>query len=292
MRAQDFSDRVEQLGEEDPIVRHLESEAAAVVGRNWDRRVHEGLLAEAGTSTHRRYNYSSVRDCVRLVRNKRNHFAELPTGAREEVGGAPEGLIPYMLHHNRFPRLLMAAYDTARTFLAEEDAFRRYFRGQKAKVKAKRPPAAAVPPRAAKAPAPAAPPAAAAPPRPVRSRSWMPRESVWLAGAAASATAALERVNSVVPIAPPPGGVTDLGRGTLIVGVTHTDNTRFMGGANAWDARYKTQECSDWRANAGGHCRRGVRCDFMHGPVEARLSSRSESRPRPRQPRPASPPVS
>ena len=44
-------------------------------------------------------------------------------------------------------------------------------------------------------------------------------------------------------------------------------HTKFGGGANSAGGKYKCAICSDWTGN-GGHCGRGVRCDFAHGPME------------------------
>jgi hypothetical protein len=68
-----------------PIVVALEANAESVVGRSWDRRLPKELLSDVGT--HRRYSYNSVKDCLRMLRNKRNHFHELPVDIRMRILG-------------------------------------------------------------------------------------------------------------------------------------------------------------------------------------------------------------
>lgn len=56
---------------------------------NWAACVHPDLIANLGR--YRRYDYSSLRDLLRLVRNKRNHYRELPAGVQALLGPLPEG---------------------------------------------------------------------------------------------------------------------------------------------------------------------------------------------------------
>ncbi len=72
-----------------------------------------------------RYNYNSLKDCLRLLRNKRNHFHELPVEVRQRVlgGDSPTLLMPFLLHPNRFPGLLMAAYNVCLHYYADLDGF-------------------------------------------------------------------------------------------------------------------------------------------------------------------------
>jgi hypothetical protein len=56
---------------------------------NWAACVHPDLIANLGK--YRRYDYSSLRDLLRLVRNKRNHYRELPAGVQALLGPLPEG---------------------------------------------------------------------------------------------------------------------------------------------------------------------------------------------------------
>lgn len=59
----------------------LESNARNIVTENWANEVHPSLLED--NNKHRKYDCSSVRDCIRLLRNKTNHFHELSTECKD-----------------------------------------------------------------------------------------------------------------------------------------------------------------------------------------------------------------
>jgi len=40
---------------------------------------------------YRKYNQSSLRDLLRVIRNKHNHFRELPDGLQAKLGPLPHG---------------------------------------------------------------------------------------------------------------------------------------------------------------------------------------------------------
>lgn len=52
----------------------------------------------------RKYDFYSVRDLIRLIRNKVSHFHEIPKETRNIVGRTPEAFIDYVL--SIFPKLL------------------------------------------------------------------------------------------------------------------------------------------------------------------------------------------
>mmetsp|Transcript_227 Transcript_227/g.314 ORF Transcript_227/g.314 Transcript_227/m.314 type:complete len:1374 (+) Transcript_227:123-4244(+) len=126
----DFSDRIEsdsQAIEEgkDPDsqfganVFAIEKNAADIVGTTWDKRLHPDLISNV--SKFRSYDPSSLRDCLRLIRNKHHHYDELPTSVKLEVGSNPEGLFNYFEYV--FPRLLMHCYSISREFMEETESF-------------------------------------------------------------------------------------------------------------------------------------------------------------------------
>lgn len=69
----------------------VESGADNVVGRSWDARLDPELTEDAGR--YRKYDYSSVRDLLRVVRNKRHHFDELPERIQKLMSPLPSGLL-------------------------------------------------------------------------------------------------------------------------------------------------------------------------------------------------------
>lgn len=59
-------------------------------------------------SNYRKYDYESVRDLIRVIRNKLNHFHEIPKDVKSNIGKTPEGFIEYCLE--LFPKLLHFAF--------------------------------------------------------------------------------------------------------------------------------------------------------------------------------------
>jgi len=120
----DCSDRVEKDEVTSIHVTAMEQHAAAVFSGRWDRGVDAGFI---GTLVERRkYNYASLRDLLRAIRNKKNHYRELPPEVQALVGPVPTGYMRYF--RQRFPRLLLElhAYVLEMGF-ASEDVFRPYY---------------------------------------------------------------------------------------------------------------------------------------------------------------------
>ena len=69
----------------------VESGADQVVGRSWDVRLDPQLTEDAGR--YRKYDFSSVRDLLRVVRNKRHHFHELPERVQGLMSPLPSGFL-------------------------------------------------------------------------------------------------------------------------------------------------------------------------------------------------------
>jgi serine/threonine-protein kinase/endoribonuclease IRE1 len=63
--------------------------ADAIGGSNWGAAVDAALVANLGR--YRRYDYTCLRDLLRVVRNKRNHFREMPEALQRIMGLVPEG---------------------------------------------------------------------------------------------------------------------------------------------------------------------------------------------------------
>lgn len=103
---QDASDRLEGEGSDSPVNVALESRAAHVVGGDWPSLLDAGLRDNLGK--YRKYDPSSVRDCLRVIRNKKNHYRDLPASVQAVVGPLPTGFLHYFTA--RFPSLLMHMY--------------------------------------------------------------------------------------------------------------------------------------------------------------------------------------
>lgn len=74
----DTSDRVEMEDREagSDILNALESIAPTALGAKWDEKMEPAFINNIGR--YRRYKFDSVRDLLRVLRNKMNHYRELP----------------------------------------------------------------------------------------------------------------------------------------------------------------------------------------------------------------------
>ncbi|KAJ7560303.1 hypothetical protein O6H91_04G123100 [Diphasiastrum complanatum] len=121
----DASDRIELEDREtgSALLEAIESVADKALGGSWEEKLDGPFLENLGK--YRRYNYQSVRDLLRVVRNKSNHFRELPLNLQELFGTVPEGFEKYF--RRRFPRLLVEVYKVLLQHCCREALFRRYF---------------------------------------------------------------------------------------------------------------------------------------------------------------------
>lgn len=72
----DTSDRIELEDRETNLMKALENTAQLAIGTKWDEKMEPCFIANIGW--YRRYKYDSVRDLLRVMRNKLNHYRELP----------------------------------------------------------------------------------------------------------------------------------------------------------------------------------------------------------------------
>ncbi len=73
----------------------------------------------------RKYNYQSVRDVLRLIRNKAHHFWDLSEEVQQVIGAPPEHFLNYFT--TRFPTLFICTYNIMKTYCSEEATFHHYF---------------------------------------------------------------------------------------------------------------------------------------------------------------------
>lgn len=123
----DVSDRVEgeDRAEDDTLYAALEALSTEVVGSqgSWASALDSGLLTNLGK--YRRYDYGSVRDLLRVVRNKHSHFRDMPSELQARLGPIPDGFLAYFA--SRFPRLLVTCYYFGLQWCADEPVFAKYF---------------------------------------------------------------------------------------------------------------------------------------------------------------------
>ncbi|KAL6011971.1 hypothetical protein ACLOJK_002438 [Asimina triloba] len=82
----DTSDRVELEDKENEsnLLKALENVAPAALGGKWDEKLEAVFIANIGR--YRRYNYESTRDLLRVIRNKLNHYGDLPKDIQFPMG--------------------------------------------------------------------------------------------------------------------------------------------------------------------------------------------------------------
>jgi len=76
----------------------------------------------------RKYNGGKVLDLLRALRNKKNHYEDMPEGVREKVGGLPAGYLGFWTR--RFPGLLICCQRVVgEVGWGGRDRFRRFYGG-------------------------------------------------------------------------------------------------------------------------------------------------------------------
>ncbi|KAI3797082.1 hypothetical protein L1987_39773 [Smallanthus sonchifolius] len=122
----DASDRVELEDREtdSDLLKALENIGTVGLGGKWDEKLDYILLSDIGR--YRKYKYDSVRDLLRVIRNKLNHYRELPKEIRDVLGPVPTGFESYF--SSRFPKLVMEVYKVLQQYCGEEEFLYKYYR--------------------------------------------------------------------------------------------------------------------------------------------------------------------
>ncbi|KZV40844.1 hypothetical protein F511_29196, partial [Dorcoceras hygrometricum] len=124
----DVSDRVELEDRENAsqLLEELESRGRVAFGGKWDEKMDNAIINDIGR--YRRYKFDSVRDLLRVIRNKLNHYRELSKEIQVILGSVPEGFDFYF--STRFPKLLIEVYGVIIVHCADEEIFQKYLRTQ------------------------------------------------------------------------------------------------------------------------------------------------------------------
>lgn len=104
----------------------LESFAPSIFGTDMDflRTLPDSFVENLGKM--RKYNGAKMLDLLRALRNKRNHYIDMPDHVKEYIGGLPHGYLDFWV--SRFPALLMSCYSIILELkLTDTDRFRQYF---------------------------------------------------------------------------------------------------------------------------------------------------------------------
>lgn len=102
----DISDRLEIIEKNDSILRNLEYDSGSVLGNGWHSKVDSALYYNL--VKNRAYSSHRIKDLLRAIRNKKNHYVDLPSDLKLTLGEIPDGFLTYFT--NRFPNLLIHVY--------------------------------------------------------------------------------------------------------------------------------------------------------------------------------------
>ncbi|KAL2004728.1 hypothetical protein VTN00DRAFT_3256 [Thermoascus crustaceus] len=105
---------------------HLESVALRVMGPEMDFLKSLPKDFKDSLGKQRKYTGSKMLDLLRALRNKRNHYNDMPEHLKAHIGGLPEGYLAFWTV--RFPSLLMACHGVIVGLeLTKTERFKRYF---------------------------------------------------------------------------------------------------------------------------------------------------------------------
>ncbi|KAL1956611.1 hypothetical protein VTO42DRAFT_6958 [Malbranchea cinnamomea] len=109
-----------------PALLCLESVALAVMGPEMDFLKLLPRDFKDSLGKQRKYTGSRMLDLLRALRNKRNHYNDMPEHLKAHIGGLPEGYLQFWTV--RFPSLLINCHwVVVQLGLTQSDRFRRYF---------------------------------------------------------------------------------------------------------------------------------------------------------------------
>ena len=125
----DISDRME-LEDREPgermLLKKLEHQAKfATSNTDWRTKIDQAMLENL--EKYRKYDGRSLRDLLRVIRNKSAHFRELPPRIQRILGEPPDAFHAYFA--TRFPNLLLAVYEFAKSSesITNDQIFVKYF---------------------------------------------------------------------------------------------------------------------------------------------------------------------
>eukprot|EP00730_Choanoeca_flexa_P003180 TRINITY_DN11317_c0_g2_i20.p1 TRINITY_DN11317_c0_g2~~TRINITY_DN11317_c0_g2_i20.p1 ORF type:complete len:826 (+),score=192.50 TRINITY_DN11317_c0_g2_i20:2-2479(+) len=114
------SDRLEKEDRNHAYVTALEAGSARLFGSDWRTHLSEQLLVDL--RRFRKYDWTSVLDLLRALRNKKHHYQELDASLKAEFGDTADTFLRYFT--SRIPGLVMHIYQAVqKSGLSNETAF-------------------------------------------------------------------------------------------------------------------------------------------------------------------------
>ncbi|KAJ3431863.1 serine/threonine-protein kinase/endoribonuclease ire1 [Anaeramoeba flamelloides] len=117
------SDVLEFEQNNSPLIQAFEKNGHRIFGENWMDYFDELFLSQL--QIYRNYNGSSLRDLLRIIRNKKNHYKEMSKELKLEIGSIPDGFLNYFL--SQFPGLFIYIYHFSRLKLRKEALLIQYW---------------------------------------------------------------------------------------------------------------------------------------------------------------------
>jgi len=103
---QDASDRLESEEDNSVLVHQLEAHAPDIVANDWLKKLDQTLIDNLGK--YRKYRGDSIKDLLRVIRNKKHHYRDLPQNIQEKLGSIPYGFLNYFT--SKYPLLFIRTY--------------------------------------------------------------------------------------------------------------------------------------------------------------------------------------
>lgn len=115
----DASDRFEMEKRQpfSELLQFLEKDVLKIIGRNWMKKINKHIVESSGK--FRKYDGSKLLDLLRILRNKKNHYQNLPYHVQEILGPPPDLYLSYFM--TRFPYLLLHCYYIVKRFLDKDN---------------------------------------------------------------------------------------------------------------------------------------------------------------------------
>jgi serine/threonine-protein kinase/endoribonuclease IRE1 len=129
----DLSDKIDQEAIDSPIIQALEKNSQLIVGSGWDKCLYVPLIEDL--NKYRKYDISSIRDLLRVIRNKKHHYNELSQQVKDTIGDLPTGFIQYF--EINFPNLFMHAVEVSCQYLSTDTDLLIYYKSICALFKSK-----------------------------------------------------------------------------------------------------------------------------------------------------------
>jgi len=103
----EVSDRMDN---DKDVSKRVEHGRSSVIGFDWKQHLSQALLDDLkGSATkHRSYNERALKDLLRLIRNKRNHYNDCSEALKRDFGDIPDKFLSYFT--SRFPQLIHHVY--------------------------------------------------------------------------------------------------------------------------------------------------------------------------------------